>query len=294
VVGPASAATVSTFRNIAGSEMATLPLLARRSNSSFAISFQANIDEVIAALGQSDRWVKPYVTASALTATAKAVRVVEQAALTASFDRPVPFTQRAVLYQSASRSDLTASIYLRDEASGGTPPSRYLAPEIDGGPRRPKSHELRLRRAGILGPSEFAVPGDDVPLDQYGNVPGGVIEQMLSQLGAAEQFAGYKANETARSRRRAGVRRTSRFFFSPGVTNSVHGHTNLPRGIFERLGSGHGAPVRSLLIFVHRAPQYRPRYRFGLAAVAEAERVFPGFWSSYFDSFVASGRILRR
>lgn len=268
-------------------------VIVRRGNAGLAISFAADIDEVIAALDATDQWVGPYVTASALSATAALARTAEQKALDASFDRPTPFTQRAVLYSKATRDELTAEVFIRDEAAGGVAPARYLEPDILGGPRRPKSHELRLRRLGILGPNEYAVPGDDVPLDAYGNIKGGTFEQMLSQLGGAEQFAGYQANETKKSRRRAGVRRRSRFFFSSGTTDTVHGTSRLPRGIFERLGNGHGAPVRSFLFFVPSAPSYRVRYRFGEAARTEAEAVFGTQWASYFERFIASGKIMK-
>lgn len=263
-------------------------LVVRGSNSGLVISFAADIDEVIGALAETDRWVGPYVTASALSATARDAQQAEQKALNASFDRPVALTRRAVLYRKATREELTAEVFIRDEAPGGVPPARYLAPQIEGGPRRPKSHELRLRRAGILGPNEFAVPARNALLDSFGNIKGGTFEQMLSQLQAAEQFAGYMANETKRSRRRAGVRRTSRFFVADGKRGG------LPRGIYERIGQGHRAKVRGFLLFVDGAPDYRIRYRFGEAARTKALRVFGGHWASYFERFVASGKIMRR
>jgi len=262
------------------------PLLTRFGNAGFTLDFAASVDDVLSTLDEADRWVGPYVTASALSATAFDMRDAEQKALTAAFDRPVSLTKRAVLYTKATRQELTATVFIRDEASGGVPPARYLEPEIQGGPRRPKSHELRLRRAGILGPHEFAVPAKTVPLDAYGNVRPGSIEQMLSQLQAAEQFAGYMANETKRSRRRAGMRRTSRYFFA-------RGDTDLPRGIYERLGLGSKARIRGFLMFVKDAPDYRVRYRFGQAASTKAARVFGDYWGSYFQRFISSGKIMK-
>lgn len=241
------------------------------------VNFSLDVSEVVDALRTADRWVGPYVTWSALNSTVYDAAQAEQKALSASFERPVRLTTRAVLYAKVPRgqlTEMTASVFIQDEiGGGGVPPARYLSAEIDGGPRRPKSHELRLRRAGILGPNEFAEPARGVPLDAYGNLQRGALEQMLSELLTAGQFGtGYFGN-VGRAKKRAGMRRSSRYFFARG-----DGH--LARGIYERMGLNRGARIRGFLIFVGGAPDYRPRYRFGEAARAEAGRVFWGHWTA--------------
>jgi hypothetical protein len=56
-------------------------------------------------------------------------------------------------------------VRFKEFGGSGVPAWKYLAPEIDGDPRRRKSHELRLQGAGVLHANEYAVPGEGVALD---------------------------------------------------------------------------------------------------------------------------------
>ncbi len=151
---------------------------------------------------------------------------------------------------------LSAEVRWREFAGKGTPAWKYLTPEIDGGPRRHKSHELRLIRANVMRAGEFAVPGAGVTLDAYGNMPGSLLERILSQLQAAEQWAGYSANQTKRSRARR--RKGSATYFL------LRGRA-APDGIYQR----NGRRIIPVLIFV-RSPTYGPRF----PAYARARGIF--------------------
>ncbi|MCB9993109.1 MAG: hypothetical protein H6873_05580 [Hyphomicrobiaceae bacterium] len=246
------------------------------------LSFQTNVDELARSLGELDAWALPYITASALTDVAKMGAEAERRAMPFHIDRPKAWTTGGVRLENADKANLVSKVYLDGFAHKGTAAGRYLEPIIVGAIRRPKRYELHLRAHGILGPGEFTVPGSGARLDAYGNISPGTLERALSQLGAAENSAGYMANETVRSRKRNRRRVTARYFVADGSTG-------LPRGIWERQGRS----IRPFLIFVGRAPSYRRSYPFGDAARESALRNFDGLWVKRFNAFVVSNRILQ-
>ena len=189
------------------------------------------------------------------------------------FDRPTAMTRRAVQYQKATKRRLYAEVKLRDEAFKGTPPSRYLSPQVQGGMRNVKRFERLLQHAGIMPAGSFAMPGSGFPLDGYGNMRGGVITRMLSQLRAQNdplqntpkpkrQVASgtRRKYEKKTTHERAGLkvpkrtpRKKQQFF----AIKQKHG--KLLAGVYERIQFGHGSAVRPYIIFA-RQPAYTQRY----------------------------------
>lgn len=214
-----------------------------------------------------------YATRVAVSRTASAVRADETAEIKRVFDNPVTLTQRAVKMQpirdrSGGSQCYSYIVKIRDEIAGGTPPARYLYPEIFGGERGLKSFEKRLQREGMLPSDMYAVPGGSAPLDSYGNLSGGRYEQILSALGAAEQFAGYSANRTRRSAKRLGKRRIDYFVAKPGNL------AGLAPGVYQRTKTG----VKPIVMFV-RKPTYKQRFDF----FGVAERTIAREWSAQFN-----------
>lgn len=219
--------------------------------------------------GRLTRWLAdmrgqaPFVTAVALTKTAQAVKTAEVESMRQVFDRPTRFTLNALQIRPATKTKLSAVVAFK-EGFGSIPAFRYLGPEVEGGPRVKKSHERALERKGILQSDEYAVPAAGMPLDAQGNIRGGEITRILSQLGAAEQSVGYTANMTARSRKRNTRRARGRYFVLRGASALD--------GVYKRTGAREIMPV---LIFV-RSPRYGRRLPFYRTARDTAERVFPG------------------
>jgi hypothetical protein len=125
--------------------------------------FSINVTSNIAAWSKDfDRkYVKqmPFTVAKALTQTAKDVQVVETRKLGEVFDRPTPFTMRAIGITPARKTDLTAKVFLKDIQGA------YLKLQVDGGTRYPKNRALVLPT--------------DLPTNQYGNIPKGQIKRLL-------------------------------------------------------------------------------------------------------------------
>lgn len=229
---------------------------------SLPLRIDVDADDMLARqFTELERQNLPFAMVQSINATAFEIRETWKRTAPRVFDRPTPMTVNSVLYTKATRQRLYATVFIRDEAHKGTPPSKYLFPQVEGGVRRPKGMERLLMSKGAMPQGMFAVPGRGAPLDQYGNVRSGVVRQILSQSQAGLE-AGYTSNETEASRKRRKSRRNSKrgdFF----VLKQKHGR--LPAGIYERFKFGAASIVRSIFIFV-RFARYRPRYDiYGLA-----------------------------
>ncbi|MGV8959207.1 MAG: hypothetical protein ACOH1V_02310 [Stenotrophomonas sp.] len=200
----------------------------------------------------------PFAIVQACNATAVEIRQQWATAAPRVFDRPSMMTRKAAQYRKATKQKLYADIYLRDEASNGTPPAKYLQTEVEGGQRRKKGFELLLQEKGVMPPGMFAVTGKGAQLDQFGNVRARQISQILSQLGARQDKL-QNQSDTSATRRRAKRKRGGEYF----ALQQKRGRL-LP-GIYERITTAFGSAVRSIFIFTSKA-NYSPRYNiFGLA-----------------------------
>lgn len=212
----------------------------------------------------------------AANATAFGIRQKWAETMPRVFDRPTALTQRAIVFEKATKQRPYAIVKIRDEAFKGTPPARYLLAQVRGGQRLAKPFENRLAAQGILPSGMQAVPGQGARLDGHGNFPGGELNRVLSQLGA--RFDPLQ-NETDISRGRrqrretkAGARRGDYF----AVKQKRGG---LRPGVYQRVRTGFGSAVKTILAFV-RPVRYRPRYHiFQLA-----ERMYPRLFAFHFEN----------
>lgn len=205
------------------------------------------------------------------------------------FDRPTPWVLGGVRYVKARKDKLESSIDF-DQWGNKTNVTvgKVLAAEISGGPRKYKRHEIALQRAGILPTGMFIVPGEAADFDQYGNMKGAQIVQILSWFSALQEV-GNRSNMTAatREKRRNGTKKAQGFEFfyvAPGArrsyqsANGKQGSHKMQPGIYKRLFTAFGSAIRPVMIFV-RTPNYKRRLDFyGVAekaARAEFNRAFP-------------------
>lgn len=245
---------------------------------SYVVGTSELIDN-IAGLQASDA---PFVMAYALTKTAQDIKAAEIHTMQSVFDRPTKFTLNALFVKPAKKKDLVAEVFFKD-GFGSIPAWRYLGPQVEGGPRVHKAHERRLIRAGHMRSDEFAVPGSGAKLDAYGNISGPTIERILSQVGAAEQFAGYQANMTAKSAARAKKKKVGRYFVLRPDGRGRAGRSVAP-GIYYRSGLRDIVPV---IMFV-KPPTYQKRFLFYERARAVYEsRLLPNARAG-FDKYVLS------
>lgn len=249
---------------------------------------EVDVDGLTRKLNAIERRNLPFATAQALNRTVEQARDAATQAMRV-FDRPVPFTLKSVFVKRVTKAQyktgLYAEVFLRDEATKGTPPVKYLEPEVKGGVRRAKRFERALQAEGIMGPNEWAVPSRLLRLDRFGNVSAGTITSILSQLEASPDNL---QNVTRRSKQRL-RKQGKRLYFTPRPGSK------LKPGVYVRTGrrpksGGDPRGARPVLMFVDDAPTYRKRYQFFEIVTKVHSRRFASIFHAELAKAVASDR----
>ncbi|HZQ01404.1 MAG TPA: hypothetical protein VFB13_17800 [Reyranella sp.] len=226
------------------------------------LDVRTNFPEFLSKIDKTRADQLPQAMAWTLTEVAKRGRDAVIAEMQRVFDRPTPYTLNSLYVWGATKKKLVAEVVIKDDQNKGTPASKYLAPEIEGGERSFKRFERSLQLAGLLPSGMYAAPGHEAPLDQYGNMPPQLLVRILSDLRAFPE-AGYRANRR--------LSKASTFFVA-------RAGSHLKPGIYWRL------PNRMLVCIVAfvRTPHYSVRLAFypllQRTAAAEFPRVFPLMW----------------
>lgn len=182
----------------------------------------------------------PFATALALTRTAQDVQRSVRGHMKGTFDNPIAFTLNSIRIKPASKKDLSAFVWIRDEAVKGTPPAKYLLPQAEGSRRNAKRHEKALQYAGILPHSWATVPGRDARLNKAGNISAGTYTKILSQLQASPDPM---QNSTSSKPKPYFVMRKA----------------GRPVGIYQRTSKKR---IKSILHFVRELPSYNKELKF--------------------------------
>lgn len=226
----------------------------------------SNAHEVARFFADQQRKI-PFAAVWALTKSAKVAEDAIRSEMRRVLDSPVPWTINSLRTSPATKAKPEATVAYREfGAKGGTPAGVYLRFLEAGGQRRHKRFERALIAAGVMQPSQYAVPARKFAgVDYSGNVPRKMIVRILSQLRAfGEQ--GYRANlPTDRKKRRASVRRAGEQFFAVSKRRG-----GLPPGIYRR--DARSGKVEMVMAFATRAT-YRRIFRFyevGQQAAVEA------------------------
>jgi hypothetical protein len=132
------------------------------------ISVSSTIGRLGRDIERSLRSQLPFATAKALSDTAIDVSKAETKAIEDVFDRPTPFTKRAIGYKRATKATLSARVFVKDVQA------EYLGIEITGGTARPKKRAL-------------VIPARGLRLNQYGNIPRNKIRTLLAR---SDTFSG--------------------------------------------------------------------------------------------------------
>jgi len=186
----------------------------------------------------------PKAAAMAITWAAQAGKQATQKKMDRIFDRPTKWTRESTFLQAADMRTLEATVYIKEGSLSS------LAHHVEGGRRRTKTSEDLLRQKGILkGSHQYIVPSLALKLDKYGNVPYGLMNRVLSSVGAQRDKA---SNTTAKSlRRNAG----QGDFFILRRQKGTH------PGIYRRKGGKKNPRLDPVLMFV-KSVNYKRRYPF--------------------------------
>jgi hypothetical protein len=101
----------------------------------------------------------PFAAAGALNDTAKLIKAEITRALPSIFDRPTPFTMRAIGIKAARKNNLQATVFVKDRQAA------YLHLEETGGTRAPEPHR----------PVDIPV---DLQRDRYGGIGQGTLRRL--------------------------------------------------------------------------------------------------------------------
>ena len=235
--------------------------------------------ERLASLDRLEREQLPFAAALALTRTAQVVAEDLRAEMRVVFDRPTPATLNSLYIQPATKQRMEARVWIKDgrnvspgggvvgEAGRwgkGRAAVKWLTPEVFGGPRSDKGVEALLRRRGVLSQGQYVMPGEQLPLDQHGNISRGKLNQILSGARLFTQ-EGYNANAT-NSKRSRGKGHGQRFFV-------MFDSNRNPFAVAERTGKGR-AGLKIALAFTRR-PTYSKRLDWYAIAERSAEDALP-------------------
>ena len=238
-----------------------------------------------------------FATSVALNKTAGLVRDALVSSMTTTFDRPTPYTLKALRVRPARKESLTAYVDFKDATGKGVSADRYLGPQVYGGGRSKKRSERALERSGMSA-SQYMMPGAGADMDSYGNVSRGQVVRVLSYLQAfGEQ--GYRANATARSmartakvgRSKEGFKKIGgvQYFISRGKgTSSGNREQHLRAGVWSKTGT-HGVDVKPIFVFTE-APAYVPLFEFYETADEVFGESFDAEYATALDAAINTAR----
>jgi hypothetical protein len=251
------------------------------------IEVKTNMVDVSRFLGQLANKI-PSAQREAINRTAEWAETDVRREMRKVFDRPVPFTLRALrVYYAKTGPNPSATLWFRQRRREED--KLWAVPQISGGGRQIKPMERRLQAIGILPRGWFIVPGAAAPMDAYGNVSPGEISRILNVLGAYTEAGYNKANDKTRARLKKGNAKKGVMGFEYWV-NPVGPQTqrHLKPGVYRRVYTAFGTSLKPILIFVNKA-NYRARLNFQGIVKATVDRRFPGEFEKALRSLAATG-----
>jgi hypothetical protein len=242
------------------------------------INVSADVEKLTRHLREIERRHIPFATAQALTASATGAKADVQAKMPSIFDRPTTFTVNSIYVQKAHSKNLVADIHFKDEAPKGTPASKYLLPQVNGGSRAQKPFEWRLSAAGL--PSTYFAPAYGADFDSNGNMNPGQIVAILSSMNALNDVAAKGLHS-----RRRGVRKHEQYFVVNGQNAPYKRGNGLRPGIYKRTA---GLPI-PVLWFIPR-PSYKAIFPFEKLGTDSMQRRFPAEFTKALNKALATAR----
>lgn len=247
-----------------------------------------NLRDVVASFNALEQRHAPYALRRTLNRVAQVCAKEGNVEIRRVIDQPLARTASAVkVFQGATSERPFAIVHVHDGQKGyaiddprvfaankgSIFPNRYLAALMDGGPRVSKRFEQALIKRGVMPPGVQAVYARRSGyLDQFGNLSGGRIVQILAYFQAFPE-QGYRANLTGRARDRLAVgrtnRRTGERTFAKGRRYGFgyfvsDGKDGLHAGVWERNypnGLSGKSFIKPVLLFIKPA-SYSVRFDF--------------------------------
>lgn len=239
-------------------------------------------------LTQIERNQLPFAAILASNATAFEVKERWKAEIPKVFDRPTPLTQNAILYTKATKQRPYAEVFVRDEATKGTAPEKYLQAQVFGGTRRQKRSERWLQGHAAMPAGMFWVPAQGAKLDAYGNLKGAQLTAILSAVGAHPDAASRASDESRYRRIRREIKKHG---FTTDTFVQKRKRGKLKPGVYRRIDLGRlGSAVVPLLLFVSKVT-YRKRYDIFDLARRMYVQAYPANFRRAFERAMLTARL---
>ncbi|WHI52971.1 hypothetical protein P3339_09475 [Microbulbifer sp. MLAF003] len=208
----------------------------------------------------------PYASSVALNNVAFRIRGEERSAMGRVFKNPAKLTLNSVLVKKATKCSGIAKIFIRDQATNGTAPSKYLAPSVIDVKRNDKRFERALQHMGVLPSGMYVVHGKAARLNKHGNISAATYKKILAELRAGSG---------------SGQDKKGKYFV--GKVNGV-------LGVWKRAGSKRRPTVKPILIFLRGKPDYKKRFPFLRIAEGIARRHLPIELNKAMDHAIATAK----
>lgn len=222
-----------------------------------------------------------YAASRALNTTAFAVNTeIKKEMQTAFKGGPTAFALRAFAVDKATKSSLTATIALREDApSGGTSYSKALRHLFTSGTRDWKKLEGYLQAKRLMPAGLMAVPGDGCPLDSKGNIRKPALTEMLGVLSTQ------RANLRVYRKTGAGKAQKAVGYFVVTVGDKTRKHP----GIYKRIETGTSSGISPMIMFVKRG-NWRKYIDLQLVGNKVVGFEFEAAFTKEFEAAMASAR----
>jgi len=228
------------------------------------IRVRSDLSQQLATLERHFHQQIPFAASRAINLTAKDVQGDLRKEMERVFDRPTRWTLNSLFMKPATKANLHAKVWIKDQFFYNGRGESHLHPHIFGGARGVKRLEQHLHRRGLLPGGLSVVPGSAAHLDSHGNMGRGQVQRVLSALQAHHDPAQNRPARGAASPRRGRRGPRAEYFVGRPGNRS-------PLGVWQRVTFAMGSAVKPILIFVRR-PHYRTRYRFYEVAQATIQR----------------------
>lgn len=198
------------------------------------------LDELKRKLDDVARRQVPFAASLAINKTAQQIEARMQAGMAGAFDSVSPYVKRSTFVKRSTKTDLTATVGLKDQKpSGGTAPAVLLKEHFTGGRRGNKPYEKALIAMGALPNGWRAVAGAGIGKDAYGNPRRKEVGDLLGAMHSNVQSWKGKGKNV----------KLVGFFVVP-----VGERSRLFPGIYKRIGRG---VIKPMFIFVKQAAYQR-------------------------------------
>ena len=220
------------------------------------------------------------------------------------FDKPVPFTLASFKYDKPQRDGETirARVYIREDAPKGNAPSRYLNPQIRGGPSNIGRFQVRMtntisaqpdgRMVQIRPRGSYLVPvlrrSNGVRINAYGNMSPGQYTEIVSALSSGRSSSDLDSPTSLRTSSDLGRKRKAwrPYIFLDQDTLDTHDYFSRRFRQYLRRGEGAGIyqvrpgngrqPTRFYKVFSlkNRIPTHEAKFEFFDEAATTVSDVF--------------------